>query len=113
MYHTNLFVKLLSLSLVKFATLDPYGMGIEMEGNKPGWNDAMNGLPGLFGSGMSETVELTRIVKFVLQSAAELPDQMVAVPKEMSTLLQKVAGYLTQNLSGELTEFDYWDQVVV
>lgn len=110
-YRTNLFVKLLSLSLVKFATLDPYGMGIEMEGNKPGWNDAMNGLPGLLGSGMSETFELTRIVKFVLESAAESPDQILAVPKEMFTLLQKVAEYLARNLSGELTEFDYWDQV--
>ena len=27
-------------------------MGIEMEAGKPGWNDAMNGLPGLFGSEM-------------------------------------------------------------
>jgi hypothetical protein len=32
--------------MLKFSTLDPYGMGIEMEGGKPGWNDAMNGLPG-------------------------------------------------------------------
>ena len=33
--------------MLKFSTLDPYGMGVEMEGGKPGWNDAMNGLPGI------------------------------------------------------------------
>lgn len=33
-YRTNLFVKMISLALNKFATLDPYGMGVEMEGNK-------------------------------------------------------------------------------
>lgn len=67
-YRTNLFVKMISLALNKFATLDPYGMGVEMEGNKPGWNDAMNGLPGLFGSGMSETFELKRMILFLLEA---------------------------------------------
>ena len=30
-----------------FSSLDQSGFGVEMEGGKPGWNDAMNGLPGL------------------------------------------------------------------
>ncbi len=34
--------------------LDPESKGLMYEGGKPGWNDAMNGLPGLFGSGVSE-----------------------------------------------------------
>ena len=38
--------KLCILGMLKFSTLDPFGMGVEMEGGKPGWNDAMNGLPG-------------------------------------------------------------------
>ena len=38
--------KLFLLATVKFATRDAYGMGIEYEGGKPGWNDAMNGLVG-------------------------------------------------------------------
>ncbi|WDC85151.1 hypothetical protein PL321_06595 [Caloramator sp. mosi_1] len=46
-YKTNLMVKLLNLAVVKFATVDPKGMGIEMEAGKPGWYDALNGLPGL------------------------------------------------------------------
>ena len=42
--------KLFMLACIKFSTLDPLGMGVEMEGGKPGWNDAMNGLPGVLGS---------------------------------------------------------------
>jgi hypothetical protein len=34
--------KLLILGTLKFSTLDPFGMGVEMEGGKPGWNDAVN-----------------------------------------------------------------------
>ncbi|MEF2967620.1 cellobiose phosphorylase [Paenibacillus sp. M1] len=110
-YRTNLFAKLLSLSLVKFATLDPYGMGIEMEGNKPGWNDAMNGLPGLFGSGMSETFELKRMLKFIREAALESGDREVRLPEEMANLLEEVYGLLNRHLQGELESFDYWDQV--
>ena len=39
-----------------------------MEGGKPGWNDAMNGLPGLFGSGTPETFELKRLVNFIINN---------------------------------------------
>jgi hypothetical protein len=56
-YRVTLFVKLALTALLKFATLDPAGMGIEMEAGRPGWYDALNGLPALFGSGMSETFE--------------------------------------------------------
>ena len=31
--------KLLVLAILKFATRDPYGMGIEYEGGRPGWDD--------------------------------------------------------------------------
>ncbi|MCK7484669.1 MAG: hypothetical protein MZU97_03355 [Bacillus subtilis] len=39
-----------------------------MDGNKPGWNDAMNGLPGLPGLNESETVELARLIRFLLHT---------------------------------------------
>ncbi len=65
-FRTTVFSKLLGLALIKFATLDPLGMGIEMEAGKPGWCDALNGLPGLFGSSMSETYELLRLLDFLL-----------------------------------------------
>ena len=66
-YRSNLYVKLLSLTMNKHSLLDPEGYGIEMEANKPGWNDAMNGVPGLFGSGVSETIETLRIVDYLIK----------------------------------------------
>ncbi|KAH8048049.1 hypothetical protein JL720_15911 [Aureococcus anophagefferens] len=53
-YAVSPVAKLFLLCVTKFALLDPSGMGIEMDANKPGWNDAMNGLPGLLGSGMAD-----------------------------------------------------------
>lgn len=73
----SLFAKLLTLSINKFSQLDPAGMGIMFEGERPGWNDAMNGLPGLFGSGVSELFELKRLVNFLIQ---------ISLPTEMDVL---------------------------
>ncbi|WP_019913922.1 hypothetical protein [Paenibacillus sp. HW567] len=112
-YRTSLFVKLLSLALNKFATLDPYGMGVEMEGNKPGWNDAMNGLPGLFGSGMSETFELKRMIVFMLKAleSEESSTGVVELPEEMFLLLEQVHSVVAAMLAGEIAQFGYWDTV--
>ncbi|MGN7764715.1 cellobiose phosphorylase [Paenibacillus sp. 22594] len=116
-YRTSLFVKMLSLALNKFATLDPYGMGVEMEGNKPGWNDAMNGLPGLFGSGMSETFELKRMIVFLLEvlesnvQGTGTSELAAKLPAEMSLLLEQVHSATTAVLAGELAQFEYWNTV--
>ncbi|HQP10734.1 MAG TPA: hypothetical protein PKV41_05055, partial [Candidatus Omnitrophota bacterium] len=44
-YSTTLICKILCLIANKAATLDPSGVGIEMEADKPSWYDALNGLP--------------------------------------------------------------------
>ncbi|MDD5258883.1 MAG: cellobiose phosphorylase, partial [bacterium] len=64
-YQTTLLVKMTCLLLNKLATLDPDGIGIEMEADKPSWYDALNGLPGVFGSAVPETFELKRMVQFL------------------------------------------------
>jgi hypothetical protein len=86
-YQSNLFVKLLSLVLNKHSLIDPEGFGIEMEANKPGWNDAMNGVPGLFGSGVGELIETLRIVEFLQRYTTE---EDVTLPKEMIHLFVKL-----------------------
>ncbi len=58
--------KLVMLSVLKYANLDPYGCGLDMEAGKPGWYDALNGLPGLFGSSVSELYELQRLMDFII-----------------------------------------------
>lgn len=116
-FQTTVFSKLLGLALVKFATLDPQGMGIEMEAGKPGWCDALNGLPGLFGSSMSETYELLRLLDFLLPGCVEqvgnLSHKAVSVPAEQADLLRQVVAQLTAyHLAfDDERDFRYWDAV--
>jgi hypothetical protein len=92
---TNLFIKLLSLAVVKLSSLDPFGMGIEMEANKPGWCDALNGLPGLFGSSTHEMFELQRLIRFILDEALPLsPNKAIDMPMEISHFAKMVEGAL-------------------
>ncbi|MFT4146467.1 MAG: hypothetical protein QM644_18645 [Mobilitalea sp.] len=83
--HT-LLEKMILMSAVKVGALDLYGMGIEMEGGKPGWYDALNGLPGLLGSSMAETYELERMLEFVNETLQKY-DNQVQIPVELDTLL--------------------------
>ena len=71
-YYTNLINKLLCLIACKVATLDPSGIGVEMEADKPNWYDSLNGLPGLIGSALSETIEVKRFASFLLDSIQKL-----------------------------------------
>ena len=102
-YKTNLVQKLMTLVLMKFSSLDPFGMGVEMEANKPGWNDAMNGLPGVFGSGISETIELYRIVDFLKCNAR----RDIHLLKENYLLLSQ----LNETLTKKLSLFERWDEM--
>ena len=112
-YRTTVFGKLVGLALLKFATLDPLGMGIEMEAGKPGWCDALNGLPGLFGSSLCETYELERLLTFLLEALAEKGVGAVEMPVEQYTLLLEMSGALESWLAadGPERDFCYWDTV--
>ena len=109
-YRTTLFNKLVLLATLKFATLDPHGMGIEMEAGKPGWYDALNGLPGLFGSSLAETFELQRLVEFLKST---LTAESIELPVEMSKLLDTVIAHLQQfnASSSPQRDFAYWGAV--
>ncbi|HOT90988.1 MAG TPA: cellobiose phosphorylase [Anaerolineae bacterium] len=112
-YRATVFAKLLTLALTKFASLDPWGMGIEMEAGKPGWCDALNGLPGLFGSSLCETLELVRLLGFLLQTMSEFPDEKVAIPREQSALLDALLQAYRQWAQSKDAdrEYVYWDAV--
>lgn len=97
----TLFEKMLAIAAIKFASLDSHGMGIEMNGGRPGWNDAMNGLPGLFGSGMSETLELVRLLEFIKANAASC-----SLPEEIAELLEKCVSSLEA-----ADDFKRWNEV--
>lgn len=85
-YKTTLLVKMLCLIANKVASFDANGRGIEMEANKPGWYDALNGLPGLFGSSSCEVMELKRIIVFLKKAIVDLEinqDYKLIVPVEI------------------------------
>ncbi|MDE7218525.1 MAG: hypothetical protein K2O45_02725 [Oscillospiraceae bacterium] len=86
---STLIEKLLLLCAVKTATLDAAGMGVEMEGGKPGWYDALNGLPGLLGSSMAESCELARLLAFTRKALAGY-GQEISVYEEIAGLLKEV-----------------------
>ncbi len=104
-YQTTIFGKLLLLAAIKFGTRDPEGMGIEMEAGKPGWYDALNGLPGIFGSSMNETYELLRLIRF-LRESWDGAEGGIALPVEFGHYLRDLA---TQSGSGA-SRFDWWEK---
>lgn len=108
-YQTTLIGKLLCLLANKAATLDPSGVGIEMEADKPSWYDALNGLPGLLGSSVSETAELKRLAVFLLEKLEEL-----ALPEDFKIpVFTELAGFLEgliSVLSNENEPLSYWDK---
>ncbi|MEJ5256625.1 MAG: cellobiose phosphorylase [Fervidobacterium sp.] len=112
-YRTSLIVKLINLAVVKFATLDPSGVGIEMEAGKPGWYDALNGLPGLFGSSVADSFELLRLLDFVINTLKEYPQKVVKLPAEVLQLVNDLVGLVREynESNSENKDFDFWDKI--
>ncbi len=111
-YSTTLFNKLLCVLVNKLASLDPFGVGVEMEADKPNWFDALNGLPALFGSSSCETFELKRLALFMLEAlerarveTLEITEEILAFLVELNTLLKEHAA-----ASGDGRDFYYWDK---
>ena len=108
---SDLASKIFNLILIKFSTLDANQMGIEMECEKPGWNDAMNGLPGLFASAMSESIELLRLVRYLYKVTNDFEKCCLTVLKEQLDLYEEVKEGLELLKENKLTPFAYWDKV--
>lgn len=95
-FRTTLLAKILNLLAVKVSTLDPSGIGLEMEAEKPGWCDALNGLPGLFGSSTHEAFALRRWLAFCRRAVQDHlgPGGSLSVPVEVAALLHGVVDIL-------------------
>ena len=108
-YYTTLTEKLLCLLANKAASLDPSGVGVAMEADKPNWYDALNGLPGLLGSSVSETYEVKRYASFLLESLKKLSiDDKVTIDifEELATFIDGLANIL----STEKDTLSYWQK---
>ncbi|MDR3112027.1 MAG: cellobiose phosphorylase [Elusimicrobiota bacterium] len=106
-YFNSLASKFLTIVSVKLASLDPDGIGIEMESDKPGWYDSLNGLPGIFGSSTCETFELKRCILYFKEVLEKNPSQQISIPIETAEFFEKTKTLLH---SEELSDFDFWDK---
>ena len=112
-YHTTLINKLLCLFANKLSSLDPFGVGIEMEADKPNWFDALNGLPALFGSSVCETFELKRLalmIKAALERGGKI--EKIYVTDEIKQFLSELDGLIRKYFKSdsENKDFDCWDR---
>jgi len=88
LHPVTVFGKLCALLAVKAVTFDYHCQGIEMEAGRPGWNDALNGLPALFGSSTCEVAELARMAGWLLKHLPEPPD--TTFPIEVANFIDEV-----------------------
>ncbi len=109
-YRSTLFEKLVCLLAVKATLFDPFGTGLEMEAEKPGWCDALNGLPGLFGSSTHEAYALQRAVAMAhkgLKDHGGSPP--IQLPAEVAGLIRAVTRSLMAADPHDF--FTTWDQL--
>ncbi len=114
-YRTTLINKLVCLAANKLASLDPFGVGIEMESDKPNWYDALNGLPGQLGSSVCETLELKRMIVFLLNSLDEVVDHHPMswpVFAECEELVSRLHRLLKEYFASKEAsrDFNFWDK---
>ncbi len=107
-YSTTLISKMLSLITNKMASLDPSGIGVEMESDKPNWYDALNGLPALMGSSLSETMEIKRNVEFLLNAIEQSDESLfhIEIFEELHNFIMSLQKMLDDNLAS----FLFWDE---
>ena len=103
-YYTTLIAKLLCLAASKLASLDPFGVGIEMEANKPNWFDSLNGLPALFGSSSCETFELKRLLIMIQGALKNTQTDNIEMAEEIASFIKRLASLFKEDA------FNYWDK---
>jgi len=109
----TLLEKLVMLSLTKFAALDAYGMGIDMEGGKPGWYDALNGLPGLIGSSVNELCELARNLTFTVDMLKKYGKDvsMLSEMAEFYQAVKEIASECREEMLADGESMNFWNRV--
>lgn len=109
-YETTLMNKLLCLLANKFASLDAFGCGIEMEADKPNWFDALNGLPALFGSSLCETLELKRLCLFIKNSFQKTGVDRLYLTEEVYNFLSRLNQLTLDYLNNKMDDYSWWDE---
>ena len=107
---TNLLVKLLCVAANKIASLDPQGLGIEMEAGRPAENESLNGLPALLGSSMGEAYELERLCRFLRRVTGEIEFDGTRPYEDLQQLIKKLLPLLQRRArSGPKGAAAFWE----
>ncbi|MBN2188570.1 MAG: hypothetical protein JW699_03870, partial [Chitinispirillaceae bacterium] len=111
----NLFVKMLCIIANRAASLDPEGTGVEMEADKPGWNDPMNGLPALLASSLGEALELRRACAMLLDALEQCGidgDAVFAMYEDLALFIRELGRAIEKRLSSREEEmfFAFWEE---
>jgi hypothetical protein len=118
-YHTNLWVKMLILALNKLASFDPAVAGLEMDTGRPGWCDAVNGLPGILGSSVPEVFALKRLLQQMLLILNWSSAPAISIPAEIARFLEAMdqtmgSRLVSQTVSGtifnETERYRFWKE---
>ena len=111
-YRTTLVNKLFCILANKLSSLDPFGVGIEMEADKPNWFDALNGLPALLGSSLCETFELKRLILILKGALEKIEIEKLYISEEISDLLLGLDSLIAEYFKNSLNDKDYifWDK---
>jgi hypothetical protein len=111
-YTTTLVNKLFCILVNKMASLDPFGVGMEMEADKPNWFDALNGLPALLGSSINETFELKRLLVLIGKFFTLSGVHTVALSEEIYELLEKLDSLASEYFTSpsKNRDLDFWDK---
>jgi len=102
-YRTTLIAKIFTILVNKIATLDPEGTGVEMEAGKPGWCDALNGMPGILGSSINESAEVGRLARLILDVTSSMHGEIV-LHEELFDFYHEIKKL--ENAEG----YGYWDK---
>jgi hypothetical protein len=113
-FQSNMAVKLLTLIANRLGGLDPQGIGYEMEANMPGWNDSINGLPGILGSSLCHSLQLRRFCAFLRDGLARADSRggrEVAVFEELRALVDGLKRAIEARLrdDSDAGRFAFWD----
>ncbi|MDZ7792360.1 MAG: cellobiose phosphorylase [Spirochaetia bacterium] len=108
-YFASLGEKMLGLAAIKFLTRDPYGIGVEMEADKPGWYDALNGLPGLLGSSLPEAWELLRLIRNIELGVVSGGVNRYPIAVEIYELYRAIEMVLSDPVDSDLQLHNRWN----
>lgn len=110
-YNTTLINKLFCLFANKLSSLDPFGIGMEMEADKPNWFDALNGLPALGGSSLCETLELKRLALIMKDALSKTAKKEILLSEETFVLLGGIESLIKEYFEDTSSDKDYkfWD----